>query len=65
MFSIDWFTLLSSSSADGAVPIAAAGCVLAWVGRKLMQTRRPGGRALGDALATGLLTAVTLHTLLH
>ena len=65
MFSVDWPALLSAYAVDSSVPIAAASCVLAWTGRKLVLTCRPGGRALGDAFATGILTAATLHALLH
>ncbi|WP_079417910.1 hypothetical protein [Thiomonas intermedia] len=65
MFRVDWPAMLCACSVDRCLPIIAASCARAWTGRKRVQTSRPGGRALGDAFATGLLTAVTLHTLLH
>lgn len=65
MFSVDWPALLSTYAAGDSAPIAAVSCVLAWTGRKLVLTCHPGGRALGEAFATGILTAVTLHALLR
>ncbi|CUA94009.1 hypothetical protein [Thiomonas bhubaneswarensis] len=65
MLNMDWLGFLTDSAADDGVLIAAAGCVLAWFGRSLAQTYRPHGSALGDAVASSILTAVALHALLH